>query len=108
MIFSLRFARFAVSRETANRDDSFIAAFSLPHYAARLTRPKSAAIIPHIGCRFSIASLTQEDLPMSIATQTKSRAVKPPKVKEQPLLCGGKWLDSVSGKTFSSMYPATG
>src|SRR6185312_4653908 len=35
-------------------------------------------------------------------------AVKPPKVKHQPLLIGGKWLDSVSGKTFPTQNPATG
>jgi aldehyde dehydrogenase (NAD+) len=34
--------------------------------------------------------------------------VKPPKVKDQPLLIGGKWQDSVSGKTFETMNPATG
>jgi aldehyde dehydrogenase (NAD+) len=47
---------------------------------------------------------------MATATATKSRsaAVKPPKVKDQPLLIGGKWLDSVSGKTFPTLNPATG
>ena len=42
------------------------------------------------------------------AAPTKERPVKPPKVKDQPLLIGGKWLDSVSGKTFSTLNPATG
>ena len=37
-----------------------------------------------------------------------SRTVKPPKVKDQPLFIGGKWLDSVSGKTFATINPATG
>lgn len=41
-------------------------------------------------------------------TQEKARTVKPPKVKDQPLLIGGKWLDSVSGKTFATQNPATG
>jgi len=43
-------------------------------------------------------------------TQTKARssAVKPPQVKDQPLFIGGKWLDSVSGKTFPTLNPATG
>ncbi len=29
-------------------------------------------------------------------------------VKDQPLFIGGKWLDSVSGKTFATINPATG
>jgi aldehyde dehydrogenase (NAD+) len=47
---------------------------------------------------------------MATATAPKARtgAVKPPKVKDQPLLIGGKWLDSVSGKTFPTLNPATG
>src|SRR5437868_14189254 len=36
------------------------------------------------------------------------RAPKPPQIKDQPLLIGGKWRDSVSGKTFPTMNPATG
>jgi aldehyde dehydrogenase (NAD+) len=43
------------------------------------------------------------------ATPRTKSAVKPPVVKEhQPLLIGGKWLDSVSGKTFPTVNPATG
>ena len=45
---------------------------------------------------------------MTTATREKSRAVKPPQVKDQPLFIGGKWLDSVSGKTFATTNPATG
>src|SRR5438132_14157338 len=46
---------------------------------------------------------------MATATvEKKSRTVKPPKVKDQPLFIGGKWLDSVSGKTFATINPATG
>ena len=45
---------------------------------------------------------------MATATQQKSRTVKPPKVKDQPLFIGGKWQDSVSGKTFPTINPATG
>jgi aldehyde dehydrogenase (NAD+) len=38
---------------------------------------------------------------------TKAR-VTPPKVKaEQPMLIGGKWVPSVSGKTFQTVDPAT-
>jgi aldehyde dehydrogenase (NAD+) len=46
---------------------------------------------------------------MATATaEKKARSVKPPKVKDQPLFIGGKWLDSVSGKTFATVNPATG
>src|SRR5262245_32042886 len=45
---------------------------------------------------------------MSTATRQKPRAVKPPKVKDQPLFIGGKWQDSASGKTFATTNPATG
>ena len=45
---------------------------------------------------------------MATATAPKSRTVKPPKVKDQPMLIGGKWQDSVSGKTFATLNPATG
>src|SRR5438128_6832912 len=51
----------------------------------------------------------QEDVSMATATvEKKSRTVKPPKVKDQPLFIGGKWVDSVSGKTFATINPATG
>jgi aldehyde dehydrogenase (NAD+) len=45
-----------------------------------------------------------------MATQTaeRSRTIKAPKVKDQPLFIGGKWLDSASGKTFPTLNPATG
>src|SRR3954454_20519259 len=42
------------------------------------------------------------------ATKEKPKAVRPPKVKDQPLFIGGKWQDSVSGKTFATVNPATG
>ncbi|HZU37166.1 MAG TPA: aldehyde dehydrogenase family protein, partial [Gemmataceae bacterium] len=45
---------------------------------------------------------------MATATAKKSHTVKPPKVKDQPMLIGGKWVDSVSGKTFPTLNPATG
>ncbi len=45
---------------------------------------------------------------MATATQPKARTPKPPQVKDQPLFIGGKWLDSVSGKTFDTINPATG
>src|SRR6266403_2752331 len=45
---------------------------------------------------------------MATATAGKARTVKPPKVKDQPLLIGGKWLNSASGKAFETINPATG
>src|SRR5256886_12103439 len=45
---------------------------------------------------------------MATATAEKPRTIKRPQVKDQPLLIGGKWLDSVSGKTFATVNPATG
>jgi aldehyde dehydrogenase (NAD+) len=44
-----------------------------------------------------------------MATATKKAPThRPPQVKDQPLLIGGKWQDSVSGKTFPTINPATG
>ncbi len=45
-----------------------------------------------------------------MATATApSRTVKPPRVKEQqPMLIGGKWVDSVSGKMFPTLNPTNG
>ena len=44
-----------------------------------------------------------------MATATaKPRAAQPPTVKDQPLFIGGKFVDSVSGKTFPAINPATG
>jgi aldehyde dehydrogenase (NAD+) len=45
---------------------------------------------------------------MATATAARPRAVKPPKVKDQPLFIGGKWQDAVSNKTFPTLNPATG
>src|ERR1051325_7773860 len=45
---------------------------------------------------------------MATAAAPKIRAPKPPRVKDQPLLIGGKWLDNVSGQTFPATNPATG
>jgi aldehyde dehydrogenase (NAD+) len=45
---------------------------------------------------------------MATATQTKTKTVKPPQVKDQPLFIGGKFVDSASGKTFAAINPATG
>lgn len=46
-----------------------------------------------------------------MATATAPQQAKkpaPPKVKDQPMLVGGKWVDSQSGKTFETVNPATG
>ncbi|MFO0965428.1 MAG: aldehyde dehydrogenase family protein [Gemmataceae bacterium] len=45
---------------------------------------------------------------MSTATASRPKSIKAPKVKDQPLFIGGKWQDSVSGKTFETLNPATG
>jgi aldehyde dehydrogenase (NAD+) len=45
---------------------------------------------------------------MTVAAPAKAKSVKAPQVKDQPLFIGGKWLDSVSGKTFPAINPATG
>src|SRR5213080_2450383 len=41
-------------------------------------------------------------------TAERGKTVKVPRVKDQPLFIGGKWVDSVSGKTFPTINPATG
>jgi aldehyde dehydrogenase (NAD+) len=46
---------------------------------------------------------------MATVSPEKPRKVKPPKVRTQyPLLINGKWQDTVSGKTFPTLNPATG
>jgi aldehyde dehydrogenase (NAD+) len=45
---------------------------------------------------------------MAVATAEKTRTVKPPVVKDQPLFIGGKFVDGHSGKTFAAINPATG
>src|SRR6188508_3063670 len=43
----------------------------------------------------------------TVAAPAKSRHAKP-KVADQPMLIGGKWVNSASGKTFETLNPATG
>jgi aldehyde dehydrogenase (NAD+) len=38
----------------------------------------------------------------------KARTAQPPKVKDQKMLIGGRWVDAASGKTFETVNPATG
>ncbi len=45
---------------------------------------------------------------MTTATASKPRPATKPKVKDRPLFIGGKWQDSVSGKTFATLDPSTG
>lgn len=45
---------------------------------------------------------------MATATAAPAKKVHPPKVKDQPMLIGGKWVDSQSGKTFPTINPANG
>ncbi len=42
------------------------------------------------------------------AAPQQAKKPAPPKVKDQPMLIGGKWVDSQSGKTFETVNPATG
>src|SRR4051812_2815359 len=60
--------------------------------------------------RYSLAilPLSEETAFMATATTSKTRTVQRPKVKDQPMFIGGKWVDSVSGKTFSTLNPSTG
>src|SRR5204862_4456120 len=58
-------------------------------------------------CRLSLQGGTL--MATATAPQQKSRTIKPPVVKaQQPMLIGGKWVDSVSNKTFPTTNPATG
>src|SRR5580693_6441801 len=45
---------------------------------------------------------------MTVAAPSKPKTIKAPQVKDQPLFIGGRWLDSVSNKTFPAINPATG
>src|SRR5262245_53109341 len=45
---------------------------------------------------------------MATAPASRTRKAQRPKVKDQKMLIGGKWVDSVSGKTFETTNPATG
>src|SRR5262245_41892802 len=45
---------------------------------------------------------------MATMTADKPRSIKAPQVKDKPLFIGGKFVDSVSGKTFAAINPGTG
>src|SRR5438128_2997230 len=62
--------------------------------------PQGAVRLRNLSRRAIMAAAT--------APAPKPKTVKAPRVKDQPLLIGGKWLDSVSGKTFATVNPATG
>jgi aldehyde dehydrogenase (NAD+) len=44
----------------------------------------------------------------TVAAKKTTAAPRAPQVKDQPMFIGGKWVDSVSGKTFPTINPATG
>ena len=43
-----------------------------------------------------------------MSTTSKSKTIKAPKVSNQKLFINGKWVNSLSGKTFATLNPATG
>jgi aldehyde dehydrogenase (NAD+) len=45
---------------------------------------------------------------MTTLTTPKQRTIQAPPVSNRKMLIGGKWVDSVSGKTFATLNPATG
>ena len=45
---------------------------------------------------------------MATATAAPKPKTAPPKVPDQKMLIGGKWVDAASGKTFDTTNPATG
>src|ERR1700727_2818670 len=45
---------------------------------------------------------------MAVATTEKTRTVKPQVKAQYPMLIGGRWVDSISNKTFPTLNPATG
>ncbi|HBI44931.1 MAG TPA: betaine-aldehyde dehydrogenase [Planctomycetales bacterium] len=61
-------------------------------------------MLDHCSC----LALSRRSHAVTTATLKKPQTVKPPQVKDQPLFIGGKWLDSVSGKTFATVNPSTG
>src|SRR3954452_6140083 len=44
----------------------------------------------------------------TVAAKKTPAAPRAPQVKDQAMFIGGKWVDSVSGKTFPTVNPATG
>jgi aldehyde dehydrogenase (NAD+) len=54
------------------------------------------------------ASFHRSEQPMSTAVAEKPRSAKAPVVKDQALFINGRFVDSVSGKTFAAINPATG
>ncbi len=47
-------------------------------------------------------------MPTLTSPQPKTATAKIPKMKDRLMLIGGKWVDAVSGKTFTTLNPATG
>src|SRR5260370_20198988 len=56
-----------------------------------------------------LSPLSRRTPPMPATTTPKAkRGMRAPRVRDQPMFIGGKWVDSVSGKTFSTTNPSTG
>ena len=43
-----------------------------------------------------------------MSSASKSKIIKAPKVSNQKLFINGKWVNSISGKTFATLNPSTG
>ena len=43
-----------------------------------------------------------------MSSASKSKIIKAPKVSDQKLFINGKWVNSISGKTFATLNPSTG
>src|SRR5260370_11605806 len=56
-----------------------------------------------------LSPLSRRTPPMPATTTPKAkRGMRAPRVRDQPMFIGGKWVDSISGKTFATTNPATG
>src|SRR5262249_24852929 len=80
--------------------------------AAPLTAAQAGATIQPASRTARTGSSPVPHSPEGIVMDTvtaKARTARPPKAKDhQPLFIGGKWVDSVSGKAFPTLNPATG
>src|SRR5205807_4492268 len=71
--------------------------------------PFSSRSLPIIDQNRSPPPLTHRRRPMTtVAAPSKSSKKSPVKVRQTKMLIDGKWVDSVSGRTFESINPATG
>src|SRR5258708_5163401 len=63
---------------------------------------------PSEGRRFPCPAYEEIFSMATVAPKKPATAPRAPQVKDQALFIGGKWLDSVSGKPFPTINPATG